>query len=129
LFEASVRGRACDHLGSLAPRIPTWLSCRSRRIGGTGHSAVFAAHELRCSFSLRADPGEQLHSASPSARIDSLVTAKFLVCLTKKCSKEGSRFGLKLTIQVLSVSAEYCFGSDPLVLQNLSKVNFIFAPN
>lgn len=51
------------------------------------------------------------------------------MCLTKKCSKDGSRFGLKLTIQILSVSADYCFGTDPLVLQNLSKVNFIFAPN
>jgi|GEM_PF-1938591 len=34
-----------------------------------------------------------------------------------------------MTIQNISVNANYCFGVDPLRLENLGKVNFIFAPN
>lgn len=34
-----------------------------------------------------------------------------------------------MTIQIISVFADYCFGNSPLTLHNLSKVNFIFAPN
>lgn len=34
-----------------------------------------------------------------------------------------------MTIQNISVSADYCFGSEPLNLHNLGIVNFIFAPN
>lgn len=34
-----------------------------------------------------------------------------------------------MSIKKISVTADYCFGTQPLVLENLSKVNFIFAQN
>ena len=34
-----------------------------------------------------------------------------------------------MIIKKISVHADYCFGTDPLELDNLSKVNFVFASN
>lgn len=34
-----------------------------------------------------------------------------------------------MTVHSISVSAEHCFGKSPLTLNDLAKVNFIFAPN
>ncbi|MCI2193700.1 MAG: AAA family ATPase [Ancrocorticia sp.] len=34
-----------------------------------------------------------------------------------------------MLIKNISVTAEYCFGKEPLTLGNLGKVNFVFAPN
>lgn len=34
-----------------------------------------------------------------------------------------------MSIKKISVTADYCFGTQPLVLENLSKVNFVFAQN
>ncbi len=34
-----------------------------------------------------------------------------------------------MEIQTITVAAEYCFGSNPLRLENLGRVNFVFAPN
>lgn len=34
-----------------------------------------------------------------------------------------------MTVQNITVTANYCFGDSPLQLQGLGKVNFIFAPN
>lgn len=37
--------------------------------------------------------------------------------------------GEVVAVKTITVSANYCFGENPLRLSNLAKVNFIFAPN
>lgn len=34
-----------------------------------------------------------------------------------------------MTLQKISVSADYCFGDNPIQFSNLAKVNFVYAPN
>ena len=36
---------------------------------------------------------------------------------------------MSILIKTVSVTADYCFGPEPLRLTKLEKVNFLFAPN